>query len=58
MFASLPRDPTLAVLTTASGPDKVTARLVFAMEVGEKLTFDEYWTDARFQRKKADRRGS
>lgn len=33
-------------------------RLVYAMEVGEKLTFDQYWTDRRFQRKRPDRRGS
>lgn len=33
-------------------------RLVYAMEVGEKLTFDEYWNDERFQGKKPDRRGS
>lgn len=33
-------------------------RLVFAMRVGETLTFDQYWNDPRFQRKKPDRRGS
>ena len=32
--------------------------LVYAMQVSEKLTFDEYWSDPRFQRKKPDRRGS
>lgn len=32
--------------------------LVFAMKVGEKLTFDEYWADARFLCKRPDRRGS
>jgi hypothetical protein len=33
-------------------------KLVYAMEVGEKLTFDQYWTDPRFERKRPDRRGS
>ena len=33
-------------------------RLVFGMQVEEKLTFDEYWADERFQTKKADRHGS
>lgn len=32
--------------------------LVFAMHVNEKLTFNEYWSDARFEAKKPDRRGS
>jgi Nucleotide modification associated domain 2 len=32
--------------------------LVYAMEVEEKLTFDGYWADPRFQLKKAERRGS
>jgi hypothetical protein len=33
-------------------------RLVYAMEVGEKLTFDAYWADPRFETKRPDRRGS
>lgn len=33
-------------------------RLVYAMEVAEKLTFDAYWADPRFQLKKPDPRGS
>jgi len=37
---------------------KRDGRLVFAMQVDEKLTFDEYWNDSRFQRKKPDIRGS
>lgn len=32
--------------------------LVFAMQVSEKMTFDEYWADPRFERKKPDVRGS
>ena len=33
-------------------------RLVYAMEVEETLSFDEYWRDPRFQRKKPNRVGS
>lgn len=29
-------------------------RLVYAMKINEKLTFDEYWRDARFEGKKPD----
>lgn len=32
--------------------------LVYAMRVGETLTFADYWADARFQRKRPVRRGS
>lgn len=50
-----PGDWIVGVGSRAQGTE---GRLVHAMEVGEKLTFDEYWNDARFQRKKPDRRGS
>ncbi len=33
-------------------------RLVYAMEVEEKLSFEEYWCDPRFERKKPNRVGS
>lgn len=33
-------------------------RLVFGMQIEEKMTFDEYWADDRFQCKKVDRHGS
>lgn len=33
-------------------------RLIYAMRVDEKMSFDEYWRDPRFQRKKPDVRGS
>lgn len=46
------------VLGVGSAAQGALGQLVYAMEVGEKLTFDDYWNDARFQRKKADRRGS
>lgn len=46
------------VVGVGSKAQGTAGRLVFAMEVEEKLTFDEYWNDIRFQRKKADRRGS
>ena len=32
--------------------------IVFAMKVEEKLTFDQYWNDARFQCKKPNLNGS
>jgi hypothetical protein len=37
---------------------RLDGHLVFAMQVSEKMTFDEYWSDPRFQRKKPDVRGS
>lgn len=30
----------------------LVGRMIFAMRVAEKVTFDEYWEDERFQRKK------
>lgn len=33
-------------------------RLIYAMQVHEKLTFDEYWTDPRFKRKRPVMNGS
>ena len=33
-------------------------RLVFAMRVEETLSYDEYWSDPRFQQKKPNRAGS
>src|ERR1700754_76600 len=32
--------------------------VVYAMQIAETLTFDDYWVDARFQRKKPDVRGT
>lgn len=46
------------VLGVGSLAQQTKGALVYAMEVGEKLTFDQYWCDARFARKKPDRRGS
>lgn len=39
------------VLGTGSAQKRRSGRLVFAMKVSEVLTFDEYWSDIRFQRK-------
>lgn len=50
-----PGDWIVGVGSHAQGTD---GRLVYAMEVGEKLTFDAYWNDPRFRRKRPDRRGS
>lgn len=33
-------------------------KLVYGMQVAEKLTFDEYWEDQRFAKKRPDRAGS
>ena len=46
------------IVGVGSSAQRTEGQLVYAMEVGEKLTFDDYWNDARFQRKKPDRRGS
>lgn len=50
-----PGDWIVGVGSHAQGTE---GRLVYAMEVGEKLTFSEYWSDLRFVCKKPDRRGS
>lgn len=40
------------------GRMKATGRLIFAMEVTESLTFDQYWTEPRFLPKRPVRNGS
>lgn len=46
------------VVGVGSRTKRIEGQLVYAMQVEEKLTFDQYWSDPRFQRKKADRHGS
>jgi hypothetical protein len=46
------------ILGTGSKGYGLEGRLVFAMEVRERLAFDEYWNDDRFQSKKPNMRGS
>ena len=46
------------IVGVGSRTKKIGGQLVYAMQVEEELTFDEYWNDQRFQRKKADRHGS
>lgn len=46
------------VIGVGSHAQRTTGQIVYAMEVAERLTFDEYWTDPRFQRKKVDLHGS
>ena len=46
------------IVGVGSRAQRTEGRLVYAMEVGEKLSFDDYWNDPRFQSKKPDRRGS
>ena len=38
--------------------DRAVPGLVYVMRVDETLTFDDYWSDARFQGKKPNRTGS
>lgn len=48
------------ILGTSSmaGSTVQTSRLVYAMQVDETLSFDDYWNDARFKSKKPNLRGS
>jgi Nucleotide modification associated domain 2 len=46
------------VVGLGSIAQKQDGKLIYALRVSEKLTFDEYWTDPRFQRKKPNRNGS
>lgn len=46
------------IVGTGSAVRKRAGHLVFAMEVAETMTFNEYWSDPRFQRKKPNFRGS
>ena len=46
------------IVGVGSHAQRTAGRLVYAMEVAEKLSFDDYWNDPRFESKKPDRRGS
>lgn len=46
------------IFGTGSKSNKVSGRLIYAMEVSEKLTFEDYWEDPRFQIKKPRMNGS
>jgi Nucleotide modification associated domain 2 len=46
------------LIGTGSAERGRAGRLVFAMQVDERLTFESYWNDPRFQDKKPDLRGS
>lgn len=46
------RMASLGDLIIGTAPSLHQGQVVFCMEVAETLTFDEYWTDSRFQRKK------
>jgi hypothetical protein len=46
------------ILGTGSAVNKQTGRIVYLMNVDLKLTFDQYWHDARFQFKKPIMNGS
>lgn len=46
------------IMGTGSSEKKLDGHLVYAMRVSEILSFDEYWADPRFVRKRPDLRGS
>lgn len=46
------------VVGTGCAEHHRTGYLVYAMKVAETLTFDQYWSDPRFQHKKPDLRAS
>src|ERR1700758_4385988 len=46
------------VVGTGGAANKLTGHLVYAMQVTEALSFDEYFADPRFQEKKPDLSGS
>jgi hypothetical protein len=46
------------VIGTGSKKHEAIGKLIYAMEVTEKMTFNEYWNDRRFQVKKPKLNGS
>jgi hypothetical protein len=46
------------VIGTGSKTKRLQDRLVFAMQVAEILTYDQYWTDSRFFSKRPNLQGS
>ena len=46
------------IIGTGSSPTGRQGCLVYAMRITETMTFNEYWEDGRFQRKKPNLRGS
>lgn len=46
------------IVGTGSTRFSLNGHIVFAMRVTEVLTFDQYWSDARFKRKRPNLRGS
>ena len=46
------------VVGTGTAERKRADYLVYSMKVGETMSYDEYWSDGRFQQKKPNLRGS
>lgn len=46
------------IFGTGSIPNNAQGKLIYAMEVNEILTFEQYWNDPRFQFKKPQMNGS
>lgn len=45
------------IVGTGSAENGMTGYLIYAMQVSETMSFDEYWADPRFQYKKPDLHG-
>src|SRR6218665_1452893 len=46
------------ILGMGAARPKLTGRMTYWMEVSEVLTFNQYWHDARFRRKRPNMRGT
>jgi len=46
------------IIGTSSTANKKVSRIIFIMKVNEKISFNEYWEDLRFQIKKPVKNGS
>lgn len=45
-------------IEVSTGKKSLRSKLIYAMQVTEKITFDDYWSDPRFQYKKPKMNGS
>ena len=46
------------IVGTGSASNRLSGHLVFVMQVSEKITYNEYWSDPRFKNKRSDLHGS
>jgi hypothetical protein len=40
------------IIGSGAKTTNLEGRIIYAMEIAEKVTFEEYWTNSRFSRKK------